>query len=266
MLIMDLIKTLLGRQNSATFVADCGDIALYHDGDCYWLYGGGEAIQAVCHVKAPTELVLNYQKNMMAALALVSKMPQQVLNLGFGIGAFERCFAAISHPPQQWLAVEQSGALIAQVLQHLPLTQDWPVSHDDAYHFLQNDNGQYDLILVDLFNGQYHAECIDHPDFFTLLASRLTPEGVVTLNLAPRSDEHLMMLLACAKQCFNGGFLGHSEGSANLILILTHKPQQRLQSHATQPKHLNEFGSLNLEKRLQQMHPIFPVTTCTKPR
>lgn len=251
-----MFEQLLKSQNDKTLLASAGGVQLHRSDQRYWLYTGGDAIQSVFDKRQPQTPLLRYQNVMLLAMVLLAQTPKRVLNLGLGIGAFERAFAGLDKPPAQWQAVELDEAVISVVQKHLPLPQSWPVAQTDAEDWLANDKAQYDLILCDLFVGQHHAECVNKPQFFAALYRRLTPNGVVAINLAPTSEAQMMTLLINAKRYFSSGFIGKTPPSANIILCLSQHKIADFQCYAQRAKALENIWPIHFSQIFSTTLPI----------
>ena len=225
----NLIRTLLDQSSSQTCVARSDGGALHRNEHWYWLHTGGRSIQSVIDIGHPSCPVLPYQQAMLAVLSLTGTLPQTVLNLGFGGGAFERCFAEFI-PQLQWQAVDNDAGLVDLVKVHLPLPRDWPVDIADASLYLADNPGySADLILCDLFCGENHADCLEQGDFYRDAAAALTGEGVMAVNLAPLSEAGLVKIIAHARKCFRATLLAQLPPYGNVILLLG-KSQLQAQS------------------------------------
>ena len=218
---MSTIEQLMALQNEKTLVDFAGDVRLYQSGSHYWLYTGGAAIQSVVDINAPQVPVLAYQQAMLSAYGILSKMPEKVLNLGFGCGAFERAAACLQQPPVAWTAIEKDQDVLSLVNRYMPLAGQFNVVAAEAVKWLAQDNQHYDLILCDLFVGQHHAPCIEHPDFFVTLRERLAGKGVIALNLAPISNTQMIAILSHAKRQFAHAMLGKIHPYGNLVMCLS---------------------------------------------
>ncbi len=64
------------------------------------------------------------------------------------------------------------------------------IHDDDARPWLRRAEGEYDLIVVDAYRQPYIPFYLTTKEFFELIADRLTPDGVVVVNVGhPEGDE-----------------------------------------------------------------------------
>lgn len=251
---MNIIEQLLSEQNEQTLYARCGSIELHRKGTKYWLFTGGLAIQSVFDTQYPQVPVLSYQQSMLVVLALLPGPPSAVLNLGLGLGAFERAFASHQEVPKIWVAIENSQDVVNLVQQHLPLAQSFSLKCADAQQWLIKDKQQYELILCDLFDGQHHADCLNSAAFFAALRARINAGGVVAVNLAPQTERQMVALFAFAKQYFTAGFLTRFPDSGNILLCLTTNKLEEFSIIEYRAQQLEALWSINFRKILEQIH------------
>ena len=121
----------------------------------------------------------------MLAHLLFDRQPQKVLLAGCGGGAIARWFhchdKAISGD-----AVEISAAVarIARSYFQFPEAESgWRIEIADVRSFLPQHTEHYDFILVDLEERQKTPAWVTSPDFLRACQQRLTPTGVLTVNL-----------------------------------------------------------------------------------
>src|SRR3712207_9241953 len=60
----------------------------------------------------------------------------------------------------------------------------------DGRPYLELTDERYDVIVVDAYHQPYIPFYLATEEFFELTRDRLTPGGVVALNVAGRSEEH----------------------------------------------------------------------------
>ena len=205
-------KTLLN-------VCDKGDISIaVHQYQNYrWLFTGGRSIQSVMSLTAPQELYLPTQKVMLTAL-LLQPSPRRILNLGFGGGGFERFFQA-SDGDLRLTSVDLNPQLVELSRRYLLVPDNWPVNICDAQDFLKLPHPACDLILCDIFNGEYHAGCLNDENFYRDAAVKLADNGVMAINLSPTSDKALVELLRVLRRHFPGVMLSKVDTLNNIVVI-----------------------------------------------
>jgi spermidine synthase len=240
---MNIVQQLLDWMASEeTLLGDVSDndqtVAVHQHANYRWLYTGGQSVQSVMRLDAPEQLPLNNQQMMLVALLLwpEAPLPRHILNLGFGGGGFERFFHARMETVKM-LSLDINRQLVALVRQYLQVPGRWPVSIQAAEVYLaapaqvdaQTQSGRFELILCDLFDGEYHADCLNQPPFYANAAQSLSAAGVMTMNLAPKSDQQLVDIIRFARRSFAGVMLSRVPEQGNVVIILA---KQRLPTAA----------------------------------
>lgn len=221
---MTIIDQLLALTHNANTRVETGleqgqSIAIHEFENFRWLYTRDNCIQSILCLDAPEQLVLAHLKKMLVALLLIEE-PLQILNLGFGGGSFERYFRANSRALSM-TSVDNCAALVELVKRHLAIPLNWPVVIQDAEQFLTLRLQKFNLIICDIFNGMHHANCLNQQGFYRHAAQNLTNSGVMTINLAPRSDDELVNILRYARKAFNGVMLSKVDGQTNIVMLLS---------------------------------------------
>lgn len=176
-----------------------------------WLHFGGPLRQSCMWRADPSRLVLPYTRHMMAAL-LLHPRPRRALMVGLGGGSLAR-FLESCRPACQLEAVEVEPAVVAVARQwfHLPPEPTLRIHLADAARFLQDtprgEDGGYDLILVDAFDNHGMAKAIQNARFLVECYRRLTPTGVVVINLFQREEAPRRLVSAALAELFGAGAL-----------------------------------------------------------
>lgn len=157
-----------------------------------------------------------------------AEQPVSVLILGNAGGT-------VGAAMQQWFpkgAVEITGveidpavtALARATFAHFP---EYPIAHTDSRVFLERNQRQYDLILVDAYTNQLTIPShLVTREFFQLLQRRLTPRGFIAMNInAPRADSPLLqILLATVADVFPRVTVGHAGTAWNYLVTGSDAP------------------------------------------
>jgi spermidine synthase len=107
--------------------------------------------------------------------------PGELLLVGLGGGSAAKLFAR-----QGWSveAVEIDPVVSEVALRDFGLKDsEARIHHDDGRHFLASTEKQYDAILLDAFGSSSIPFHLVTREAFGLVASRLTPEGVLAINV-----------------------------------------------------------------------------------
>ena len=222
-----------------------------------WVYTGGLSVQSTLDLNNPGELVHVYQQ-VMLIVPLLYNSPKQILNLGYGGGAFERFFAS-SNADVGMVAVEANANQILLTQKHMQVPINWPVVNTTAEQFLATNivNGElFDLILVDLFIGQDHAPCLHQNDFYHHASLALNSKGLLAVNLAPDNDAQMINLLHVAKRHFPYGFLSKVPNCGNLVMVLSQSPLPSIDKLSFNIRTSHQQWQLNFAKFLPDFAPF----------
>jgi spermidine synthase len=135
-----------------------------------------------------TLLTGDYWDVMRTDSAVNGRMPRSVAILGNAAGTTAREFHALD-PATRLDAVEIDPALTAIGYRYFGLPRSIRVHHEDARPFLRRrPNARWDAILVDAYRQPYIPFYLVTKEFFQLVRDRLTPNGVVVVNVGHPQD------------------------------------------------------------------------------
>jgi spermidine synthase len=140
--------------------------------------------QSCIDLQAPWELQLAYTQWMATAL-LLHPCPEKFLLFGLGGCALPH-FLSHHHPEAQIDVVEKEGLVIqlAQSYFKLPPSERLRLIHQDAASFLDTaDTAVYHIAFLDIFGPGAMAPALFRPELYRSILSRLTPDGVLAVNL-----------------------------------------------------------------------------------
>jgi spermidine synthase len=150
----------------------------------------GQAIHSVW--RADTFLTGNYWDAFLVdPAAALGRAPARLAILGTGGGTTARAYQHY-FPDTAVDAVEIDGEL-------LDIGRRWfglrpgprlRLIADDARPFLRNATGRYDAIFVDAYRQPYIPFYLTTKEFFALVRDRLTPGGVVAINIGHPEGSH----------------------------------------------------------------------------
>lgn len=182
-----------------------------------WLCNGGDAVQSVIDLNAPTTLLLPNHIAMLSGLFFVEHV-KQILHLGMGGACIERFFVD-RFPESSVTSVEISESIIAIAKQYFALPKAICVINDSAALFVKSTNESFDIMLCDIFDGESHPACISDPDFYRACVTRLSDDGAFVLNLYPGSQDDLVKTLYALRKHFPIVFLLEVENHGNVVVI-----------------------------------------------
>ena len=136
----------------------------------------------------PDDLPLVYQR-MMTVAAIFPPEIKRVLILGLGAGSIP-LYLQRALPEAVIDSVELDPGVIDISRKYFGLreTKTFHLIESDARVFLNRHAGPYDLIFVDAFTGSYIPFHLMTKEFYQLVRSRLTPNGVAAFNFIPAED------------------------------------------------------------------------------
>jgi len=185
--------------------------------DLRWFTAGGVFVQSMMRTAEPAAIVLPNQLHMLSALAWRDRV-DTVLNLGSGIGAFERFFRA-ARPHIHVTSVEQSTKITALARAHFALPLEHEVIADSAEHYVAQAAARFDVVLCDIFAAERHPDCLFDAYFHDNVAARLRRGGVLALNVSPTEDDELVGILAALRQAFEWVVLVPVHDHGNVIVL-----------------------------------------------
>lgn len=255
---IDALFSLTPEQRRSHQIAETepDGLVIYEWNDYRWLSTGDSAIQAVMRITSPAELVLPNQIAMLMAL-LINQSPLQVLNLGFGTGAFERFFHA-RLPALKVVSVETNPRMVDIAREHFCIPRDWPVQIQTAEDYLARSQLTFDLLLCDIFAGEHHPACLFDAAFYSAAAQRLADRAVLSLNLYPQSEAELVAILLALRQSFAWTMLVKTPGHGNIVLLACTQPLPCDAELAQRAGALEEALKLDFSNRLSHLERLPP--------
>lgn len=193
-----------------------------------------DAIQTVLDRRNPSRPFLANHRAMACASALVaspkssnSSRDLTVLELGFGGGSLYRYLCSL-FPGVTYTGVEASGAMIDTARQYFGLSSTNCVRLQTAERYLSEHcpetDGDFDLILCDLFDGRESPAATSQEWFFRSLAERLSDRGMAAINLLPVNSDDVVSVLRAARSSFPGFGLLQFQDLGNLVVFLSAEP------------------------------------------
>jgi spermidine synthase len=160
------------------------------------LHFGSDWVQGAMRVSRPWDLELAYTKDMMAGLLLAPawpQMPARILQIGLGAGSLTRFFHHYL-PDAHQTVVEISPAVVGaacQMFQLPPCSERLVIEIAEGANWLDHANQSFDLILVDGFDADSRTGVLESLGFYQQCRHRLTPGGILVVNLLSRSTHFL---------------------------------------------------------------------------
>lgn len=202
---------LLGERYPKPFAID--------DGELVTLYFNIRLIQSTMRLESPNTLELRYTQMMMAFLLFCSE-PKRIAVVGVGGGSLVK-FCHRQLPQCEIVAVEADADVLAfrDIFKIPPDDARLRVLHGDGALYLSQTDSRFDAILVDAFDKTGVAPALASREFFEDCRMKLTPRGVLVVNLAGDKRRY-RGLVECVAEVFDGRTLCVPvRGDGNSILF-----------------------------------------------
>jgi spermidine synthase len=174
-------------------------IIVRRDGSIVWLrrIENGSELSAI-DLEQPARQVIPYTRYLFLA-ALFDPRPHSVLSIGLGAGAFNRLFN-LAYPESRLMTVEIDPMIVevAREFTGFAETANNGVEIADGRRFLARSQKLWDWIVLDAYVRKSQIPPhLTTVEFFTLVRSRLTPDGVFAANLSgsPEFVRHVSMTI-----------------------------------------------------------------------
>lgn len=227
------------------------------------LRAGSGALHSAIHLERPEKLAL---KNLeyLAGILLFIPAPRNILILGTGGGSLLH-FLHCHYPQSKLTTVEIDAELLLFAQQNMRLpeaSEHLSYVIDDAANFVRHSPQQYDLILVDIFNGTQMPDWISSIEHMQLIHSRLTEQGAIGYNLLIDSDHDFNQYCDKLNATFENRTLYFPvEGFDNTIAYgFRHQPgQQTMTDYMNLAIELGEVHDINYIEVLSTIYSTNPV-------
>jgi spermidine synthase len=185
------------------------DILISEEKGVRQLHFGSDWVQGAMRIARPYALELEYTREMMAPLLLNPdpNWPRSALFIGLGVGALPK-FLHKYRPACKITVVEISHAVVAAAQMHFklpPFTQHFQVEVKCGADFMANSTREFDLIMVDGFDGKAKVGPLNSTAFYLNCKARLNSQGYLVANLLSNQKDS-----APSKQRLLDAFDGHA--------------------------------------------------------
>ena len=232
-----------------------GDVLIKQDGDLLKMVFATEpnATQSAINLKQPQQLVMENLQYLMGILLFIEP-PKNILLLGVGAGSMVQFFRHF-HPDSHITAVDYDHELLEIAHQQMLLPEaDERLEYviQDARQYINTCQQQFDLILVDIFDGSQSPDWTRNKEFTEQLKSCLSNRGAVAYNLLINSETAFKTFYKLLRQTFAKQTLClETEDYENLLLYaLNFEPEKRSMmqnlefSQELQSKYQLPFGQI----------------------
>lgn len=156
-----------------------------------YLHFGSDWVQGAMRIRKPNALELAYTREMMAGLLLrdADNWPRNILLIGLGAASLTK-FVHLHCPEARIRVVEIEPAVVAAARQFFRLPAEdarFSIHIGDGAHYVLEKDAVFDYILVDGFDRNARAGALDTLPFYQAARARLSPRGLLAVNLFGRS-------------------------------------------------------------------------------
>ena len=187
-----------------------GTVALHLDGCC---------VQSKMRLSDPNQLVLGHTQTMMGFL-IFNSTPERIAMIDLGGGSLAKyCYRFL---PNSSISVIENNAKVVALREHFFIPADdhrFHVTLRDGAEFVRRSTNQYDVLLVDGFDGTGQPEVLCSQAFYDDCFNALCPDGILTVNL-PGTNAANRDCIARIKQSFQGAVtVVNAHESTNAIVF-----------------------------------------------
>jgi spermidine synthase len=209
-----------------------GPIYIYENKDYIWLtFSNGlnhtANTQGLMN-KAEPEKICTPVKQSMFLFLLTQTKDLQILNIGLGSAGVERTLEYFQHNSDylfctisQFDTVEINAGIINAAKQFFKLPPTHTVYEQCAEKFIAECTNLYNIIHIDMFNGDHHPKFIENHPFWIDLTNSLATNGQVLININPNSGDDLKLFLTLMREYFACIALIEFNDYQNIVLILS---------------------------------------------
>lgn len=148
------------------------------------LHIGSDTVQSAMRLARPNDLELSYTRSMMACL-LFQAEPRNVLMVGLGGGSVAK-YVYHRLPEAKVRVLELDPQVVAIARQCFLVPPDdarFQVITGDGAEYMARRDVRADLIMVDGYDAESHAEALATREFYDHCRARLVVGGVLVVNL-----------------------------------------------------------------------------------
>ncbi|WP_341236423.1 hypothetical protein [uncultured Limnobacter sp.] len=205
------------------------DILISEEKGVRQLHFGSDWVQGAMRIARPYALELEYTREMMAPLLLNpdSQWPRNALFVGLGVGALPK-FLHKHRPNAKIKVIEISHAVVAAAQMHFKLPPFSPGFHvevscgaDYMAKSVASSARQFDLIMVDGFDGKAKVGPLNSTAFYLNCKALLSEQGYLVANLLSNQKDS-----AQSKQrlldAFDGNAVALAPCASGNVIALAH--------------------------------------------
>lgn len=233
-----------------------GAIEIYDDVINRNLYFGSNVRQSSMLLVNSIVLVLDYTQALMSYL-LFHQEVSSVLIIGLGGGSLVR-FIHFHYPECNIDVVENREDVIKVALGYfqLPEAENIRIHHVGAKGYLTRNGKQYDVIIVDAFDGHGMAPVVISKDFFSLCHEHLTQNGTLSMNVWASNKQTYKEVGRNIRKVFSSVMRFPLEKHGNVVLLGLKSvcPKRWHKRFAARAGELKDKTGIDFPKFLKEIH------------
>lgn len=188
------------------------------------------------------------------------------LVIGLGAGYIPRWYAERGVNTD---VVDIDAEVLSLARKHFNFPPDIPVHIEDARYFLARNTQQFDYVLLDVFNGDTTPGHLLSVEAMRLLSDRLSPEGVLAINLVGSLQRETLMtasVIHSLKTVFDQVQIypvipkERQNQSGNLVVIAYRGAQRTLQRSAYEQEPIHPQARQLVEQSMSSSFSFPPDT------
>ena len=190
-------------------------------------YRGSHFVESVFDVTRPKELAVEYTRYMTLGLLYADKLERAAF---VGLGGGRTASYLVRTVPELTIDVAELDKEVIRLAQKyfaVETGERLKLHPQDGRLFLTRTKNKYDLVFLDAYRGPFVPFHLLTREFFTLIKSRMTPNGVVAQNVEPTT-----MLLDSAITTIGSVFpnVDVYEAGGNVVVIGYSGPRRSVES------------------------------------
>ena len=194
----------------------------------YFVVDGTYYIESRLDRAHPKSLDLDYSRTMMAGFMLQPR-PKSLLMIGFGGGQISNyLYERFEGLEVDGVDIDPEVVRLAHKYFDVPKTDTYRTHVDDGRLFVEKapKDQKWDMIMLDAFRGVFVPFHLKTREYYELLLSRLTDDGVVVANLHKHTDmyPHDRNTFAAA---FPSGYSFRSESGRQCTFVASASAEPR---------------------------------------
>jgi spermidine synthase len=224
---------------------------------------GADSLQSLINIKNPHRLELKNLKYLLGIL-LFLPAPQNILLLGTGGGSLIH-FLKYHFPQSRLTSVDFDTELQALMHQNMLLPEADENLHyviDDAAHFIHHCAQQFDLILVDIFDGSQSPDWLLKVSCIRQMQNLLSNRGAIAYNLLIDSKYAFNSFYRDLTRVFEQQVLFLPVDGYDNILIYGFRlqpPQRKISYYLQHASTMSEIHEINYNEILAAIFDSNPV-------